>query len=812
MPQTAQIAPEQVKDHAECESADVSTDQQLLQIFNTHQGETAERAFAAVVERYGPLVAGVCRDVLGGSHDVQDAAQAVFLVLARKARSIRKPESLGPWLHGVALRVARRARADASRRRSAERKRAELMHEVHAAPSGPEIMDHAALHDEINRLPEKYRKPIILCYLHEQTQAQAALALGWPLGTVQVRLHRGRERLRSRLARQGGALTAAPLGNFLKARPALSHMCDQEWVRATARAAGRFADGQAAAGLVAPSVARLAESTLTAMLGDAFKGAALIAGAVLVGAGCLWYLGSGVPQVQEARNSSPQRPPASPDRDRPASAATTSEKSARADAFVATLPAASSSTSVPRTRSAASLDVIPAPPVLSAPDPGPASAPRATQRPGSLASHGPDVDQSPVSGRELFERSWVKNDRRSHGGDGLGPVFNAQSCVDCHHLGGTGGAGGTDRNIEIGTPGAGRALTSGMGYSYSFSMDFGAGRMEYRFGDNDTGWSGRPAPADLALLAAIHPGFRDAPSVVLHRFGTDPAYNGWRESLSGPHGSITVVTSQRNTPSLFGAGLIDGISDAVIEAAAKRRLPASAPVKGRVSRLKDGRVGRFGWKGQTAALGDFVRAAAAGEIGLEVPGRAQGADPRLPGLAATGLDMDEAECQALVAFVRSLPPPFAVRTADDKELAQIKAGESTFKAIGCTACHVPALGDVQGIYSDLLLHDMGPQLADIDAYAVFSSEPNPVAAPVVAADRGGTRAPSAREWRTPPLWGIRDSDPYLHDGRAADLGQAIALHGGQGATSARRFADLSARRKQQVEAFLGSLGIPRKVP
>ena len=82
-----------------------------------------------------------------------------------------------------------------------------------------------------------------------------------------------------------------------------------------------------------------------------------------------------------------------------------------------------------------------------------------------------------------------------------------------------------------------------------------------------------------------------------------------------------------------------------------------------MSRLKDGRVGRFGWKAQTATLADFVRSAAAGEIGLEIPGRHQAADPRLPGLAATGLDMNESECDALVDFVRSLPGPVAIRTS-----------------------------------------------------------------------------------------------------------------------------------------------------
>ena len=303
--------------------------------------------------------------------------------------------------------------------------------------------------------------------------------------------------------------------------------------------------------------------------------------------------------------------------------------------------------------------------------------------------------------------------------------------------------------------------------------------------------------------------FETSNSTVLHHFGTDPAYHAWRGSVPGRHGTILIQSSERNPPALFGAGLIDAIPDEAIEAAARRKSPGAAQVKGRVSRLKDGRIGRFGWKAQTATLDDFVRSAAAGEMGLEVPARHQAADPRLPGLAATGLDMDESECDALVDYVRSLPLPVAIKPADDRDAAQWKAGEATFKSIGCTACHMPKLGDVEGIYSDLLLHDMGPQLADTDAYNVFVGEPSQAdGLRVPDRVRTETGTASVREWRTPPLWGIRDSGPYLHDGRAATIAEAIRLHAGQGATAARRYAELSPRRKQQLEAFLSSLATP----
>jgi CxxC motif-containing protein (DUF1111 family) len=435
------------------------------------------------------------------------------------------------------------------------------------------------------------------------------------------------------------------------------------------------------------------------------------------------------------------------------------------------------------------------------------SSSTSTNRSGTPAVADASSGTSLRLGRELFERVWVKDDPRSHGGDGLGPVFNGSSCMACHNLGGSGGAGTSDKNIEIVTAADGSG--DYMGYSYSFSMDFGTGRFEYRMGSAPQNPPQSQSRIDSRLLTAIHPGFQDARSVVLHRYGTDPTYNAWSESVPGVHGLISLRISERNPPALFGAGRIDEVPDEAIEAAARRKPSGSASVKGRVSRLKDGRIGRFGWKAQTATLHDFVLSAAAGEIGLEVPSRHQAADPRLPGLAAAGFDMNQEECNLLIDYVRNLPVPVVTKTADNKDAAHIKAGETTFKSIGCASCHLPKLGPVDGIFSDLLLHDMGSQLADADTYTVFAGEPARADRPEAGARaRSATDATSAREWRTPPLWGLRDSAPYLHDGRAPGIAQAIALHAGQGASSARRFAELPPRRKEQLEAFLMSLTSP----
>ena len=115
----------------------VWSDEQLLQQFLSRSDESAEAAFATLIERHGPMVHRVCLDVLRDREEARDAAQAVFLVLARKAGSIRKPEALGPWLHGVALRLARRARTDEARRRAAERRKGEIMQPTTAPGSGP---------------------------------------------------------------------------------------------------------------------------------------------------------------------------------------------------------------------------------------------------------------------------------------------------------------------------------------------------------------------------------------------------------------------------------------------------------------------------------------------------------------------------------------------------------------------------------------------------------------------------------------------------------------------------------------------------
>lgn len=189
-------------------TAPVSTnlpDRELLQRFLKSRDEAA---FAGLVERHGPAVLGVCRSVLNHQHDAEDAFQATFLVLSRRAASIQKHGSVGCWLHGVAFRVASKLKT-----RLAKQKRSTLVTEVSVQPnddvSWGEI--RRILDEEVNRLPEALRLPVLLCYFEGKTRDEAAETLGWKLTTLRGRLEDGRDRLRIRLARRGVELSSALL-------------------------------------------------------------------------------------------------------------------------------------------------------------------------------------------------------------------------------------------------------------------------------------------------------------------------------------------------------------------------------------------------------------------------------------------------------------------------------------------------------------------------------------------------------------------------------------------------------------------------
>jgi RNA polymerase sigma factor (sigma-70 family) len=273
-------------------------DGDLLERFIAGPPYIAEVAFTALVERHGAMVRRTCRHVTGDYHDAEDAAQATFLILARSARSIRSSDSLSSWLYGVACRVSARANADAARRRAREQRAAEL-----AADASPRHEPWLEVHEELARLPERYRLPIVLCYLEGLSYVQVAHQLRCPVRTLQTRLARGRERLRSRLARRGlGPATGSLIATLAP------ESASAAWVQGTVRLAMLWSTkgGPATAGSV-PASAALAGEVLRAMIIHKLKIAlscTLLAAASVAGAWA-WTgfpaIPTGVPTADEVK-------------------------------------------------------------------------------------------------------------------------------------------------------------------------------------------------------------------------------------------------------------------------------------------------------------------------------------------------------------------------------------------------------------------------------------------------------------------------------------------------------------------------------
>ncbi len=260
------------------------TDAALLQRFVT---ATDGAAFAALVERHGPMVFAVCRQLLRDHQDAEDAFQATFLVLVRRAGQLRQRELLANWLYGVALRVARRARAAAARRRQREGLTADLTHA--AAPPAPDGDLGPLVHEEVGRMPARYRGPVVLCYLQGLSNEEAARELACPVGTVKSRLSRARDLLRGRLERRGVTLSGCALTAAL--------------VASTAQAALPCAANSAAGGLVSAQAAALAQGVLRAMLWTKVKlwGVGLVACLLVAGVGLFALFGQGATPQQDGQ-------------------------------------------------------------------------------------------------------------------------------------------------------------------------------------------------------------------------------------------------------------------------------------------------------------------------------------------------------------------------------------------------------------------------------------------------------------------------------------------------------------------------------
>lgn len=562
------------------------------------------------------------------------------------------------------------------------------------------------------------------------------------------------------------------------------------------------------------------------------------------------------------------------------------------------------------------------------------------------------VAKSPAvlaEGRMLFEKNWSAGNP-SIGSDGLGPLFNGRSCVACHRQGGVGGAGEAEFNAKT----------------------IGIERMQITGGAVD-----RTVVANA--ISAFHPGFVDPSGNVVNTFalshhGGTARFDAGRTALmervdaefssnGGPVSSEEVRRAnatpivhtanlgqykvlirarmfQRNTTPLFGSGLIDAVTVKQLEAVVREQAK-NPEISGRLATLPDGRVGRFGWRGNVATLLEFCDQACAAEVGLETKRKKQPSDPTHPDYRNPAIDISDSAIKAMGLFVASLPAPQRQIPEDSEQRAKVLRGEQLFGSAGCAVCHRPSLGPAQGLYSDLLLHDMGYESIDLNPADPYISRITPVVNVDRRVQRTGTQTRSfddtvsttyygrttsmtgstsqmssdpvspgqtngrfgqrsrgrrsagydfiaplrpattirfvtldrdsrqfefsseeqrsyrqrvnrnqktesgrdffnveetttftdvvtettdlylrihiesteyAQEWRTPPLWGVRDSAPYWHDGRAGTLLEAISMHDGEAAGTRDRFLQLPLADRHAIVAFLDTLVAPANAP
>ena len=385
----------------------------------------------------------------------------------------------------------------------------------------------------------------------------------------------------------------------------------------------------------------------------------------------------------------------------------------------------------------------------------------------------PSEPELTAEGRELFIHEWTPDDPLSGEGDGLGPVFNANSCVACHSQGGTGGSGGNRHNVR------------------SFAV------LPNRNDPN------------------IYGGVVHANATAEHLLETDEQV---MELYPVIPGGVTVIGNcqvrledfnpvqfeEINTPALFGAGLIDDISDWTIRRNAwKQSLSALGKefqgnfdaTMGKVRVLPDGRIGKFGWKAQFATLEEFVATACAVEVGLSNPYRKQDQPGQFKANEAAKYDMTSRQLDSLTTFCLTLERPELVIPRNSKEHSAVVRGRQVFSEIGCAECHTPDLGGVKGLYSDLCLHSIADP--DHNGYVREPEVPLP------------SNIPAMNEWKTPPLWGVADSAPYMHDGSASTLEAAIEAHGGDAKHTREKFREgLNKKDRESLIAFLKALRAP----
>ena len=398
-----------------------------------------------------------------------------------------------------------------------------------------------------------------------------------------------------------------------------------------------------------------------------------------------------------------------------------------------------------------------------------------------------------VVGNSFFNDTWVIAPASTDGRDGLGPTFNANSCSSCHFKDGRSAPPGPDDPegpgllMRLSVPGQG-------------SNGGPIGDPTYGGQLNHQSIPGVPAEGRIEITY----------EEVSGRFGDGGLYSLQRptyriEPALGPL-AADVTMSPRVGPALIGVGLLEAVPEATILARADPDDADGDGISGRPNRVWDGVaertvVGRFGWKANVATVEQQVAGAFLGDIGITSRLQPDENCPPVQTLCGTAIgggrpELDDHKLQRVTFYTRTLAVP-ARRDAAD---ADTRRGAAVFSQVGCSSCHTPSMRtgksevpelEDQAIqpFTDLLLHDMGPGLAD---------------------GRTDFEA-SGSEWRTPPLWGIglvevvNGHTRFLHDGRARSLEEAILWHGGEAEASQRLYTDLPASDRAAILAFLRSL-------
>ena len=380
------------------------------------------------------------------------------------------------------------------------------------------------------------------------------------------------------------------------------------------------------------------------------------------------------------------------------------------------------------------------------------------------------------AGKSVFVRTWVAAAGEGHGTAGLGPLYNADSCVSCHFKDGRGGIEHRSRKV--------------------------AAPLIFRLKDSQD--AGGPAWGRQIQTRSVPPARPEA-TVSTSYVSVEGRYpDGTRYRLRRPvhrvSRAVKAALSARIPPTLVGIGFLEAVAPSEILGWADPEDRDKNGISGRASRLRSGQLGRFGWRAQQPSIPGQVAAALSEDMGIATSAHPyagcaeQTAACRRP---HSSPEITDEDFQRLIDYLRSLAPPAA-----RPHTAESRRGARLFASIGCADCHRPDMETpkVLGIngpgglsakrihpYSDLLLHDMGPGLAD-----------DGVDEPLVA----------RTEWRTAPLWGlgllrtVNGGMRLLHDGRARTFEEAILWHGGEAAATVRRFVGLSSTERSDLVAFL----------